>query len=188
MKWFSGVLIAYTISLSSWAQECPIIDTSSTQALENSLTNTKWTLESWVWNGDLQFSEGTFETALGQGRWRVGKLGQILLTNDYDPYSHVLFINGNSYSGQRSDGIPVNGQLNCGQLKDWDPDNLVMGDSPEENAIAQIFRELLNHSPDAQAFKYGLNLYRKGVSLQEIQSMIRASPEYTQLHPSSPGY
>ncbi len=169
----------FAMTLTAQAKDCKI-DTSSKKSIEASLQNTKWTLESWVWNGDLNFESGNvYSTSWGKGKWHADKHGSIYLINDYDRFSHVFKLSKDSYAGARNDGVQVKGRLNCGQLKDWDPSKLVMGNSAEEKAIAQFYRELLGREPDAQGFQYWVQVYRKGAPLELIKSRIMESPEYT---------
>lgn len=171
-----------TPSIRASSVDCKLqLDTSSSDRLANSLSGSQWTFESSVWSGDLHFeTSSTYSTVWGKGHFTANNSGQIFLVNDYDLFKHTLTIDpiSKTYKGMRSDSVEVSGQLNCGQLTDWDPNKLTIGNSPEEKAIQEMYQELLGRKPDAQGFKYWLNQYRKGVSLEDIRQQIMSTPEY----------
>src|SRR5688572_14765095 len=90
------------------------VDMSSTASFSKSMEYSLWTFESPVWNGYVDFrGSGQYYTHWGLGRWRADRPGHIVMTNDYDPYSHEISVtaDGKRYSGFRNDGIDVSGEL-----------------------------------------------------------------------------
>lgn len=73
------------------------------------LGGTLWKVHSAGWTGWLDFlTDGRYLTHWGWGRW-AQKGSTLLLSNDYDPFSFVLTVDGRELSGTRSDGSAFHG-------------------------------------------------------------------------------
>ena len=98
------------------------LDWSTKEAFVKSLEISLWTYRSPNWNGYIDFqTDGKYWTHWGFGRWKVEKIGQVHLANDFDQFTHELVFaepyeagvthTGAAYHGTRSDGAKVKGEL-----------------------------------------------------------------------------
>lgn len=153
------------------------VDMSSTASFSKSMECSLWTFASPVWNGYVDFrGSGQYYTHWGMGHWTADRPGHILMTNDYDPYQHEITVmpDGMRYSGSRSDGIDVSGELIYKKYQE----DLVIGNSKAEQTIQGFYRDLLGREPDSEGFRYWMNQYKAGVPLETIKDEFLSSPEY----------